>query len=391
MAASEQGSRVSAREPFLTPGYRAALERVAFLPDGGRRVVAVSGAAAVRVINGLASNDATEVERGRAVYSYFLERRGRVVVDLRLLPPPEFETAATPSEVWLDVPATGLEPLLHHLKTYVPPILAVYRPTAVRTASLVGPLAAEALGRRNPNPLAGFGCDPNELEPLQATTMRLGDRAGLLVRREDIEGPGFDVYVDPGEDGDAESGTAILEPFAGTTGALRGTVVTEADREILRVERGLPAFGTELGPERLAQEAGQEARAISFSKGCFTGQEVVARIHYRGHVNRRLRGIRAQPDGAGGAAPDLGHAGRPHADRSPIPPRRWVGSELYPVDADSPSPRPVGVVTSAVESPRFGLIGLAYLRREVAPGDVVRSAIASTPEFQVVECPFTNK
>lgn len=375
MAASEQGSRVSAREPFLTPGYRAALERVAFLPDAGRRVVAVSGAAAVRVINGLASNDATEVERGCGVYSYFLERRGRVVVDLRLLPAPGFETAATPSDVWLDVPATGLEPLLRHLKTYVPPILAVYGPTAVRTASLVGPLATEALGRRNPNPLAGFGRDPNELEPLQATTMRLGDRAGLLVRREDIEGPGFDVYVDPGEDGDAESGTAILEPFAGAAEALGGTVVTEVDREILRVERGVPAFGTELGPERLAQEAGQEARAISFSKGCFTGQEVVARIHYRGHVNRRLRGIQA----------------RSHDDRSPVPPRRWIGSELYPVDADTPSPRPVGVVTSAVASPRFGLIGLAYLRREVAPGDVVRSAIAPTPEFQVARLPFTNK
>ena len=379
MAASEQGSRVSAREPFLTPGYRAALERVAFLPDGGRRVVAVSGAAAVRVVNGLASNDATEVERGRAVYSYFLERRGRVVVDLRLLPAPGFETAATPSGVWLDVPATGLEPLLRHLKTYVPPILAVYGPTAVRTASLVGPLAAEALGRRSPKPLADFGRDPHELEPLQATTMRLGGRVGLLVRREDIEGPGFDVYVDPGGEGDAASragsGAAILEPLAGAAGALGGTVVTEEDQETLRVERGLPAFGSELGPERLAQEAGQEARAISFSKGCFTGQEVVARIHYRGHVNRRLRGIRA----------------RPRDDRSPAPPRRWIGSELYPVDAPTPSPRSVGVVTSAVESPRFGLIGLAYLRREVAPGDVVRSAIAPTPEFQVVRLPFTNK
>ncbi len=373
MAVSEPGSRVSAREPFFSTGYRAALERVACLPDRGRSVVALSGAAPLRVVNGLASNDTAEVENGRGTYSYLLDRRGRVVVDLRVLPAPEFEASPGPLTVWLDAPASGREALTRHLEKYVPPILAMHRPTSAGVVSLLGPLAADALGRWTADSKAVFLKDPGELESLEATTVRLEGAAGLAVRREDIEGPGFDLYVEPKDGGGAEA-AAIRKQLESVVASLDGTVATGADWEILRVERGLPAFGAELGPDRLAPEAGQDARAISLTKGCFTGQEVVARIHYRGHVNWHLRGIR----GGAGTPGDTG-------DRCGL-----VGSELHAV-AGPPARKPVGVVTSAVVSPRFGLIGLAYLRREIEPGDTVRSLQAPHGEFEVTALPFTNR
>lgn len=372
MAASESGSRVSAREPFFSPGYRAALERTALLPDGGRRVVAVSGAAALRVINGLASNDVRVIERGWAAYSFLLDRRGRIVVDLRVLPAPGFETSTDPPEVWLDVPVAGLSALTQHLETYVPPIFAAWRPTSVRVVSLLGPSAAEVLDHRTWRTKLAFRGAPRDLGALEATTARVGGRAGLLVRRERIEGSGFDLYMDPANDGRERGMVPIREHLEAAVKDVGGTIANDADREILRVERGLPAFGSELGPDRLAQEAGQDARAISFTKGCFTGQEVVARIHYRGHVNRHLRGIRSR-------------SAEMHRDGG-----LEAGTRLRVV-ADSPSPRPIGEVTSAVVSPRFGPIGLAYVRREIEPGDAVRAVGTVTPAFQIVELPFTDE
>jgi tRNA-modifying protein YgfZ len=108
--------------------------------------------------------------------------------------------------------------------------------------------------------------------------------------------------------------------------------------ELARIEAGVPRFGHEFDGDSMPAEAGLEQRAVSFTKGCYPGQEPVARLHYRGHANRGVRGVRF--DG-GLAAPGT------------------------PVTVDGAA---VGRVTSAIESPRFGPIGLAVLRREVADG-----------------------
>jgi tRNA-modifying protein YgfZ len=108
--------------------------------------------------------------------------------------------------------------------------------------------------------------------------------------------------------------------------------------ELARIEAGVPRFGREFDSDSMPAEAGLEQRAVSFTKGCYPGQEPVARLHYRGHANRGVRGVRF--DG-GLAAPGT------------------------PVTVDGAA---VGRVTSAIESPRFGPIGLALLRREVADG-----------------------
>lgn len=116
----------------------------------------------------------------------------------------------------------------------------------------------------------------------------------------------------------------------------------EADWEVARVEAGIPAFGSEFDGDSMPAEAGLDERAVSFTKGCYPGQEPVARLHYRGHANRGLRGLELDGQGlpAGGS----------------------------PIVSDQ---REVGRVTSTVLSPRFGPIALAVVRREVADGDRV--------------------
>jgi tRNA-modifying protein YgfZ len=104
----------------------------------------------------------------------------------------------------------------------------------------------------------------------------------------------------------------------------------------------------------MPQEAGINERAVSFTKGCYVGQETVARLHYKGKPNRHLRGLRLTEPAQHGA-------------------------EIRAGD------KVVGRVGSACVSPRFGPIALALVRREAGPGDTV---LVDGAEAQVVELPF---
>ncbi len=113
--------------------------------------------------------------------------------------------------------------------------------------------------------------------------------------------------------------------------------VTEAAAEILRVESGRPRFGREMTTATIPQEAGIDERAVSFTKGCYIGQETVARLHYKGKPNRHLRGLRLESSVGDGDEIRLGD-------------------------------RAVGQVGTAVLSPAHGPIALAIVRREAEPG-----------------------
>ena len=106
----------------------------------------------------------------------------------------------------------------------------------------------------------------------------------------------------------------------------------------------------------IPQEAGLNERAVSFTKGCYVGQETVARLHYKGKPNRHLRGLRLSEPSATGEQLLLGE-------------------------------RPVGRVGSAVLSPRLGPIALAFVRREAEPGSVV-SVGEHGASAEVLELPF---
>jgi folate-binding protein YgfZ len=128
--------------------------------------------------------------------------------------------------------------------------------------------------------------------------------------------------------------------------------------EVLRVEAGWPRYGLDVTEENLVQETGWEDRAVSFTKGCYVGQEVVIRVHHRGHANRHLRGLVFHEEPAA------------------------IGTPLL-VDE-----KQVGAVTSAVRSPRLGPIGLGYVRHEIPPESEVRLAEPGGRSAQVVALPF---
>jgi folate-binding protein YgfZ len=132
--------------------------------------------------------------------------------------------------------------------------------------------------------------------------------------------------------------------------------VSEDAAEIVRVERGRPRYGIDLDDGVIPQEAGLNERAVSFTKGCYMGQETVARLFYRGKPNRHLRGLRLSDPAATGDVLRLGE-------------------------------KEVGRVGTAVVSPAHGPIALAIVRREATPGDTVAVG-GSGVTAEVVELPF---
>jgi folate-binding protein YgfZ len=171
-----------------------------------------------------------------------------------------------------------------------------------------------------------------------------------VVRTPELGVAGFEILA-PG------AGAAAIVAAARAAGAAPLDV---ASAEVLRVEAGRPRYGADFDETQLAQEVGfDRLGAISFSKGCYTGQETVARVHFRGHVNRTLRGLRARAPLVRGAT--LLGAGR----------------------------ATVGDVRSAAHSPVAGHIALAYVRREVGDGDTVTVDEASGAlPATVVALPF---
>jgi folate-binding protein YgfZ len=147
---------------------------------------------------------------------------------------------------------------------------------------------------------------------------------------------GYDLLVSP----------AAVGPLTDALSAAGAEPVSAGAAEIIRIEQGRPRYGVDMGEENLPGEAGIVTRAVSFTKGCYVGQEPVARMFHKGHPNRHLRTL---------------HLSAPVEAGTPV------------VAAD----KEVGRVTSVGVSPVHGAIALAILRREVAPGDEVTAGAAT--------------
>ena len=308
-------------------GYTALTESVAIWTDPDRVVVRIGGPRADRMLNGLLSTDITLLKPGDAALSFVLTSKGRPIAVPKVI--------RAQDAILLDVSRAALPGLLDHFGTYLPPRFATV--TVLEGASRIS-----LLGPRSEDVAA---------EVAAAS-------ACLFIPRDLSDGGGVDVYVLSDED---RSAVASIESAISAAGGLSASA---ADYDIWRIERGIPVFGADITADNLPQETGLVERAVSFDKGCFTGQEVVARIHHRGHVNRHLRGL-----------------------RSTDPPIRPY---LQPDEAVYSKGRAVGVVTSSCDSPRFGPVCLAYVRREVAPGDEISASPDVQTGWLVSEIPFTS-
>ncbi len=337
--------------------YQAATAGAALFDRSHRVRVLLRGKGPARMLTGVATGRIPEDpapagfggwQVTSAPENLVLTPKGRIVTDLRLLRLAPGEEGA----FLLELPKAGWEPLRAHFARYLPPRFA--RPTDVsaetRLLTVVGPEAAGAV--------AGALAAAMPKAPAEALTalaeggalLRGDPDAGDLVaviRSAQVLPPAFDLVGPP----------ATLDPVEAALAAGGVRKAGTGAWHTLRIERGTPETGTELGEDVIPPEAGLERRAIDHQKGCYTGQEVIVRIRDRGHVNRHLRGILL------GDLP------------APAP-----GTPLF-VDARE---REVGEVRSAASSPRFGqTIALGYVRREVAPGGRVRLGTPGGPEVEI--------
>lgn len=327
-------------------------ESVALYEDPDRVVLRVAGDRAEKVLDGLLSADISSLEPDRSVLSFVLTSKGRPVAV------PHVVRAA--GSFFLDVSILALEPLMRHLSVYIPPRFArITLLEGVRRVSLIGPAWRGAVQRATDELGLAPGWDEASHEPGRvlpsSATGGSPNRPLFAVVRAAAEGGGLDVSI-PGS-------APALEALSEAVVLQGGFIAHAVDYDVWRMETGIPLFGRDVSEENLPQETGLVERAVSFGKGCYTGQEVVARIRYRGHVNRFLRGLRSIAAASG----------------EPLPP----GSEVYA------GGRSVGQVTSSGVSPRLGPIALAYIRREHGPGGRVGARPQGDPAWSICELPFT--
>lgn len=322
-------------------GYEGLVDSAALVEEE-RTLLEVSGERAGQMLGGLLTCDVAKLGEREARYGFLLTPKGRPVAELRVL--------RLPGSFWLDLPMAAREGTLRHFEKFLPPRFARVEELGDRIRlGLVGPSAAGAWRS------LGAGTRDAELpEPLRVLRSLIADAEVPAVGREPIEGPGADLYPRSGDSG------PVREALVAAVRAVGGGAASPGAYDAWRVERGIPVYGREITEEVLPQETGQEDRAIAFDKGCYTGQEVVARIHYRGHVNRLLRGISLE-------------GGTPKS-----------GAPLFRGEKE------VGSVTTSVRSPRLGPIALAYVRREIEPGERLRVGAPEGPCRATVQLlPFT--
>jgi folate-binding protein YgfZ len=306
--------------------YRALRDLAGLVDRSERAKLVVTGSESVDYLQGQISNDVEAVAVGGGCYAALLDRKGHMRADLRVL-------RVADDELWLDTEAIAGSAVQRHLEMYKigRDVEIADEAADLAIVSVIGPAAAE---------LTGAG----PLTPEYAHREIAIEGARARVVATDV---GIDLII----------AATDAEPVRRALVEAGAVEVSEAAAEILRVESGRPRFGAEMSEATIPAEAGIDERAVSFTKGCYIGQETVARLHYKGKPNRHLRGLRLDAPASSGEAIGLGD-------------------------------REVGKVGTACVSPALGPIALAIVRREAEPGARVTVG-GSGAEAEVVELPFS--
>ena len=315
----------------LAGEYRTLKEGCGLIDRSERGKLALTGTERKAFLAGQVTNDIEGLTPGTGCYAAFLTHKGKMLGDLRVL---DVEDGNGVPELLLDTDRSTLQALFDLVRRFkIGYDVELHKRTVQRgLLSLVGP-GARAIGGA-------------EAVPVEEHAHRPGEIAGHPVRliATDV---GIDVLCEA--DATADVRAALV--------AAGATPVSEDAAEILRVESGRPRYGVDVDDSTIPQEAGLNDRAVSFTKGCYVGQETVARLFYRGKPNRHLRGLMLS---------------------EPVDP----GAELRLGE------RVVGTLTSSLVSPTFGPIGLALVRREATVRDTLEVA-GGAATVEVVELPFT--
>jgi folate-binding protein YgfZ len=316
---------MTATADTLAAGYRALTEGCGLVDRSERGKLALTGPDAKSFLHGQVSNDIEGLVPGRGCYAAFLTHKGKMRGDLRVL---DFG-----DELLLDTERSTLQELFNMIRRYkLGSAVELHKRTIeMGLLSLIGPDARRVAGTH------ALGTAEHD----NART-EVGGYPVVLVTTD----MGVDVFT-------AADDTAAVRAALESAGA---APVDEAVAEIVRVERGRPRYGFELDEGVIPQEAGLNDRAVSFTKGCYVGQETVARLFYRGKPNRHLRGLRLSGAAATGDPLRLGE-------------------------------KEVGRLGTVVVSPTFGPIALAIVRREASPGDTLAVGDGGV-SAEIVDLPF---
>jgi len=308
-------------------------ETAGWIQHRDRGLLRVGGSDRMAFLNGQLSNDIGALSPPDYCYTFVLTPQGRIVADLHVI--------AMAGEIWLETARERVRPVFERLDRFLvaDDVTLEDQSAAWVRFGLEGPASGRileaALGLAFPPDRRVAEVPPHWIAAFGWT----GESA-------------YQIFALP-------ESAAELDERVRRVGAREGLVPLEpAALEVARVEAGIPATGREIDEQVLPAETGLLERAVSFTKGCYTGQEVVARMDSRGRVSHRLVGVRF---GAAGAEP---------------------GARLISEG------RVVGDVSSVVQSPRHGAIGLAYLRVALAvPGTEL--GLGGTDELaRVAALPF---
>ena len=263
--------------------------------------IRLGGSEAAEFLQGQVTNDVEALEPGQGCYAALLNHKGKMRLDMRILRGPDW--------IWIDTEPGADAVLLKHIETYSLGRDVSWESADDRIVSILGEPDLETV------------------PPDEEHSWVEGAR-GIYVRTY----AGVDVI---GHDPPAPD-------------------APEEQAECVRIEAGVPRYGLDMDGNTIPQEAGINDRAVSFTKGCYVGQETVARLFYKGKPNRHLRGLKLSRSADHGQAIVLGE-------------------------------REVGRIGSACVSPTHGPIALALVRREASPGDTVDVEGAAA---EVVALPF---
>lgn len=331
---------------YSDKGYRALTTAAGFVVRRDRGVLHVAGADRAAWLQGLLTNDVEAMQVGEARYAAYLTPQGRMISDMRVI--------ALAGRMLLDVPAELATALRDRMDGLIfaedvqvtdisatTDVIEVHGPASDSAVAHVR--GAEALG--HPNAAAAPGTPPGH-----------PNTAGI-VRDDQFGVTGWAIYAP------REQSASVVSAFANA----RVIEVSIDTLEVIRIEAGIPRFLADMTEETIPLEAGLEDRAISFTKGCYVGQEIIVRVMHRGggRVARRLVGL------------------------------AFGGTDAAsPGDRIATGARALGQITSAAWSPTLGhAIALGYVHRDfVEPGTRVEVATGDTAiAATVAPLPFVTR
>jgi folate-binding protein YgfZ len=319
----------------FSDSYRALKEAAAIGAVAPRSAIGLSGKDRAAFLQGLLTNDIQALASGTGCYSAWLTPQGRMLTDLHV-----FESG---DMMLLDLPTEVVQPTLQRLDQFLfgEDVQFADLSAALASVWIHGPAAGSILERT-----LNLG-DLDHWSEYQNARAAFAGSPVVAARVSQLGVPAFCVYLEPARADDLRQALQAA-----------GAVIADPEAiEAARIEAGYPLFGIDMTDDTIPLEAGIEGRAISLSKGCYVGQEVIIRVLHRGQgrVARKLVALRIEGD----------------------PPSR--GTKISIGDRD------IGFVTSAVRSPVYGTVALGYVHRDfVEPGTHVEIAAAADRASAVV-------